>query len=97
MESARNRREVRLLLALGGKFGLLLAALIVLMMFSPLVVEGTLANFLLALSASVVLVGGFYAVRPGPFSLRVGLFVAVIDLTIGRVASLTDNHTLLFL
>jgi len=79
------RAKSPLLRAAGGKFGYLLVALIALLLTAPLIVDGWFWNLLLGLFASVVLVAGLQAARPGRRSAMVGSILAVADLAIGRL------------
>ncbi len=76
----------RLLRAAHGKFGYLLVALITLIVAAPIITTGVLAQVLLAVLASTVLVAGLYAARPSRSSLVIGLVLAGIDLGIGQLS-----------
>jgi hypothetical protein len=62
-----------------------LVALIALLLTAPLIVDGWVWNLLLGLFASVVLVAGLQAARPGRRSAMIGSILAVSDLAIGRL------------
>src|SRR5437016_5954260 len=80
------RSEHWLLRAVGGKFGYLLGALIVLLLTPPMIVQGWAWNLLIAAFASVVPAASLHAARPGRRSLMIGLALAFTDFGIGRLA-----------
>jgi len=73
----------RLLAAAGGKFGVLLVALVALMAAAPLIVAGPVSDALLRLFTGAVLVASLHAARPGGKPVVVGLALALADLLIG--------------
>ncbi len=83
--------------AVGGKFGILLVALIALLLSAPLIVQGWLWNLGLRLFASAVLVASLQAARPGRRSLTIGLALALIDLGIGRLVLIEGGRWLVIL
>jgi hypothetical protein len=74
----------RLLAAAGGKFGVLLVALVALMAAAPLIVAGPVSDAVLRLFTGAVLVASLHAARPGGKPVVVGLALALADLLIGR-------------
>ncbi len=92
---ARSRRRV--IHAVGGKFGLLLVALIALLLSTPLLAEGWVWNLVIGLFASVVLVASLQAARPGPASLWIGMFLALLDLAMGRLVFVEGGRWLVLL
>jgi hypothetical protein len=86
------RVKSRIALAISGKFGYLLAALIALMLSIPLLIDGRVWSMVLSLFAGAVLVAGLYAARPGRRSLALGLILALADFGIGRLAEHLDNR-----
>ena len=74
----------RLLSTAGGKFGILLIALVALMAAAPLIIAGPVSNTVLALFTGAVLVASLHAARPGGRPVVVGLALALTDFLIGR-------------
>jgi hypothetical protein len=91
------RVKSRIVLAVHGKFGYLLAALIALMLSTPLLIDGWAWSVVLSLFAAAVLVAGLHAARPGRRSLALGLVLALADFGIGRLASLHGDRSLVLL
>lgn len=77
-----------LLRAARGKFGYLLITLVALLVSAPVITEGLPAQMALSLLASSVLVAGLFAARPSLRALFAGLFLAAVDLGIGRLTHL---------
>ena len=75
----------KLLSALGGKFGILLIALIVLLVASPILVERPTRSIVLVLFGEAVLVASLHAARPGGRPVVIGLILSLIDFAIGRL------------
>lgn len=73
--------------ALGGKFGALLVALMVLLLYSPLAAEGWLWDLGMAVMVSGVLIAAMEAASPGPRAFRIGVALAIIDFLSGRVVA----------
>lgn len=86
-----------LLHAASGKFGALLAAILALMLSSPLILRGQSWSFLISVFAAGVLVAGLHAAKPGWRSLRIGIVLALTDFTIGRITHLDGTRWLVFL
>lgn len=82
-----NRRRSRLLGAARGKFGYLIVAQIALLASAPIMIEGWAFRILITLFVAGLLVAGLYAVRPTRRSLVIGIVVAVVEFTIGRLAA----------
>jgi hypothetical protein len=74
----------RLLIAAGGKFGLLLVALVALMTVAPLIITSPVSDAVLTLFTGAVLVASLHAARPGGKPMAVGLALALADFLIGR-------------
>jgi hypothetical protein len=91
------RARSKILRSVGGRFGYLLLALVALMLSVPLMAEGTVWNIILALFAGAVLIAGLHAARPGRKSLSLGLLLALVDFSIGRLASFDVARWLLLL
>jgi hypothetical protein len=72
--------------ALAGRFGRLLVALIGLMLFAPLVIAHEWGIAALGLFSGAVLVAGLHAARASRETIVLGLVLALIDFTIGRLA-----------
>jgi hypothetical protein len=83
--SVPARPKSKVLRAAGGRFGLLLVALIALMATTPLVLDQPRGNLLLGLFTDVALVASLHAAQPGRRALAVGIALAVADLLIGRL------------
>src|SRR5208337_130863 len=79
-----ERWTSRFLSAAGGKFGLLLVALVALMGAAPLVLVSPGSDAVLALFTGAVLVASLHAARPGGSPVVVGLALALADFLIGR-------------
>jgi voltage-gated potassium channel len=90
-------RRSRLLGAARGKFGYLLVALTALLLSAPVMTESWVWKVLIALFVAGVLVAGLYAVRPGRRSIVVGLGLASVEFTIGRLAAVHEARWLLLL
>jgi hypothetical protein len=86
----------RLLRADGGKFGILLFALITLLACAPLISHWPAGHIVFALLADTVLVASLHAARPSGRTVAVGVLLAVADFAIGRLAIL-ENVRWLFL
>ena len=69
----------------GGRFGLLLVALVGLMAAAPLIVDRPMSDAVLAVFTGAVLVAGLHAARPGGKPLAVGLALALADFLAGRL------------
>jgi voltage-gated potassium channel len=82
------RAKSRLLRAAGGRFGILLVALIALLASAPLIIERPAGNVALALLADAVLVASLHAARPGRGPLVLGVVLALADFGIGRLVAL---------
>ena len=82
-----TRHRPKIWSAVGGKFGILLIALIALLATTPLAVTKPIWNMLLALFADGVLVAGLYAARPGRKFVTIGVVLASTDLAIGRIVA----------
>jgi hypothetical protein len=95
MEPGIEQDGIRVLHAFGGRFGFLLAALILLLLSAPLIFEGSAWNLMLDLVAGVVLVAGVHAAVPGRAPILIGLVAAIIDLGIGRVAEASGAQWLM--
>jgi hypothetical protein len=91
------RPRSRLLSAAGGKFGLLLVALVALMAATPLIIEGPVWNTLLTVFTGAVLVAGLHAARPGEKVVVFGFALALADFAIGRCAVFLDARWLVLL
>jgi hypothetical protein len=83
--------------AAGGKFGILLFALIALLATSPLIVEAPAGNIALGLFADAALLAALHAARPGRGTVALGLLLAVADFAIGRLAIADGTRWLLVL
>jgi hypothetical protein len=79
-----ERWTSRWLGAAGGKFGLLLVALVALMAAAPLIIASPVANAVLPLFTGAVLVASLHAARPGGKPMAVGLALALAEFLIGR-------------
>jgi hypothetical protein len=90
-------RRPRVYHAAKGKFGYLLIALLVLLLTAPLVTEGMLWTIVLSVFATMLLVAALHAVKPGRFSLILGVTLAAVDFGIGRIASIEGYRWLLCL
>jgi hypothetical protein len=73
--------------SLGGKYGYLLTALILLVVSSPAITINRACSVAIATLTSGVLVACIYAARPRRRSLALGLCLAVTDLAIGQIAA----------
>jgi hypothetical protein len=80
-----------------GKFGLLLAALLVLILFFPLLVVNPAAVEVASLLSAAVLVAALHAAQPGPRAVAVGIALATLDFLLGRLALLSGQRHLLTL
>lgn len=89
--------RLRTLRAASGKFGWLLLALLVFVATAPIIAKGLAGKLVLSVFAASVLVAGLYAAQPRRRSLVVGLVLASIDLTIGRLANIDGTGWLLML
>jgi hypothetical protein len=69
--------------AAGGKFGLLLVALVALMGAAPLI-PSPVSDAVLTLFTGAVLVASLHAARPGGRPMAVGLALSLADFLIGR-------------
>jgi hypothetical protein len=74
----------RLLRAAGGKFGLLLLALVALMAAAPLIIASPGSDVALRLFTGAVLVAGLHAARPGGKLIAIGLALALADFLLWR-------------
>jgi Ion channel len=83
--------------AIGGKFGILLIALIVLLVASPVLVERPSPSVVLILFGEVVLVASLHAAQPGGTAVMVGLILALVDFAIGRLVAIDDALWLCYL
>ena len=81
-----ERWTSRWLSATGGKFGLLLVALVALMAAAPLIIGigSSVSDAVLTLFTGAVLVASLHAARPGGKAMAVGLALALADFLIGR-------------
>jgi hypothetical protein len=95
--AAGARRRSRVLGAAGGRFGLLLLALVALMASTPLIIQGPVWNSLLSLFTGAVLVASLHAARPGGKPVLFGLALAVADFGMGRLAAVVDARWLFLL
>jgi hypothetical protein len=78
------RPRYKILRAAGGKFGILLLALVALMASAPLIIEGSSWNAVLTLFTGAVMVASLHAARPGAKSVAIGLALALTDFGVGR-------------
>jgi hypothetical protein len=83
--------------AAGGKFGILLVALVALMAAAPLIISGPVWNAALSLFTGAVLIASLHAARPGAKAVAVGLALALADFAIGRCAAAFDGRWLVTL
>ncbi len=81
-----RRWKSQLLSAAGGKFGLLLIALVALMAAAPLIIPGPVSDVVLRLFTGAILVASLHAARPGGKAMAVGLALAMADFLFGRGA-----------
>jgi hypothetical protein len=79
-----ERWTSRWLSAAGGKFGLLLVALVALMAAAPLITASPVSDAVLTLFTGAVLVASLHAARAGGRPMAVGLALALADFLIGR-------------
>ena len=93
----RGRWTSRLLSAAGGKFGLLLVALVALMGAAPLVLVSPGSDAVLTLFTGAVLVASLHAARPGGKSVAVGLALALADFLVGRCTAQFGTRWLVLL
>ena len=70
--------------AAGGKFGLLLVALVAPMAAAPLIIASPVSDDVLTLFTGAVLVASLHAARPGGKPMVVGLALALANFLIGR-------------
>ncbi len=82
--------------ALGGKYGYLVTALILLLAFSPLIVINRAWSLAIATLTSAILVACIYAASPRRLSITLGLVLAITDLVIGQVAAVEGWQLLYF-
>ena len=82
---ATQRWMSRLPGAAGGRFGLLLVALVGLMAAAPLIVTRPMSDAVLAVFTGAVLVAGLHAARSGGKPVAVGLALALADFLVGRL------------
>ena len=87
-----QRRTSRLTSKAGGKFGLLLVALVALMAAAPLILASPVSDAVLKLFTGAVLVASVYAARPGGKPMVVGLALALADLLIWRTTFNLDTR-----
>jgi hypothetical protein len=92
-----ERPRSKVLRVAGGKFGILLVALVALMAFTPLIIEGPVWNVVLTLFTGAVLVASLHAARPGGRPLAFGFALALADFVIGRCAVIFDTRWLVLL
>ncbi len=83
--------------AVGGKFGILLTALIALLVSSPILMEQPSRRIALVLFGEVVLVASLHAARPGGRAVLIGLILALIDFGIGGLVAIDDTRWLCYL
>ena len=83
---ATQRWIARSLGAAGGRFGLLLVALVALMAAAPLIVTRPMSDAVLAVFTGSVLLAGLHAARSGGKPVAVGLALALADFLVGRLA-----------
>lgn len=82
---------------MGGKFGVLLIALVVLLVSSPVLVEKPTQRIALVLFGDAVLIASLHAARPGGKPVVVGLILSLIDFTIGRLVAIDGARWLSYL
>jgi hypothetical protein len=82
--------------AAGGKFGLLLVALVALMGVAPLI-PSPMSEAVLTLFTGAVLVASLHAARPGGRPMAVGLALALADFLIGRCTAHFGTRCLVLL
>jgi hypothetical protein len=80
--------------AAGGRFGLLLVALIALMAATPLVLDRPWGSVSAGLFTDAALVASLHAARPGRRALAVGIALAAADFAVGRLAALEATRWL---
>jgi hypothetical protein len=83
--------------AIGGKFGVLLIALVALLVSSPVLVEQPSRRVALLLFGDVVLIASLHAARPGGRAVVIGMVLAVTDFVIGRLVAIDDALWLCYL
>ncbi|MBV8313770.1 MAG: hypothetical protein JOZ53_02435, partial [Planctomycetaceae bacterium] len=93
------RKKSKVLSAAGGKFGILLVALVALMASAPVIIEKPVGVGVVAydLFASAVLVASLHAARPGGTPVAIGLILALTDFGIGRLATFEGTRWLVIL
>jgi hypothetical protein len=92
-----ERWTSRFLSAAGGKFGLLLVALVALMGAAPLVLVSPGSDAVLTLFTGAVLVASLHAARPGGKPVAVGLALALADFLVGRCTAQFGTRWLVLL
>lgn len=93
----RARPRSPLLVAAGGKFGILLVALVALMAATPIIIEGPAWNALISLFTAAVLVASLHAARPGERAVAIGFALALADFGIGRCSAAFGSRWLVLL
>ena len=83
--------------AAGGKFGILLVALVALMASAPVAIEKPVGVVAYGLFAGAVLVASLHAARPGRTPAAIGLILALTDFGIGRLATFEGTRWLVIL
>jgi hypothetical protein len=91
------RSKFTLVSTVGGKFGILLIALIVLLVSSPILVERANRGIALVLFGEAVLVASLHAARPGGRPVVIGLILALIDFALGRLVAFEGGLWLSYL
>ena len=94
MSRGLEQERVRLHRAFVGRFGFLLAALIALLMSTPLILDGWAWNLALDAVAGVVLVAALHAALRVRSAILAGLVLAAIDFGMGRLAVSTGVKAL---
>jgi hypothetical protein len=91
------RSRPRIWNAVGGKFGMLLVALIAMLGSAPLVAQKSVGNVALGLFADVVLVLSLHAARPGERPVVLGFLLALTDFGLGRLVAIDGTRSLVAL
>ena len=89
--------KTRLVNSAGGKFGLLLLALVALITGAPLIIANPISNAFIALLTGGVLVSGLHAARPGGRPVIIGIGLTLADFAIGRGMLFYYSHWLALL